>query len=589
MRRCRFIVPALLAACGIAAMMSWPAPAAARAPFRAPLADRIPSDAQMYFGWVGPVAKWPGYKTSNLHFVLSRTHIAKFIEGNLPVLLRKLNELPATHNTQLNRAQFKTAIAVASLLITHSFAVYFRPIRTGIHHVAALPQAVLIMDAGKYPDAVLSLFKILPHQLYPSGPRLSAGSVGPMVYVGIHITSGVRRALAGKGTTLATADRFCRSMRFMPAEPVAADFADLTSLRHYANTILNHALSNPALRGTSHGRQQRIVFREAQVILNSRSLRNDTAFASADGFSGAQWVETSFLAMRHASIKKVSGAADMLTLAPEHSPAVTVSHLNLKAFVTTTKKTIEATSPQIRRNVRQVLTLINGITGVDMEKDVINAFGPYWLTYQSADMPMSSALGTVVVNRLAHPERLARALQTLTPMALLAVNAAMRQRGYTGTPAQLEILHAHGAVIYYIKANGIMPAWAIVHGYLYFSAYPHPIQLALGRKVSEPSILDNKKFMALQRQLGCTHDYTNAGYVDQPRLLSDTYHMITTEAAAYSLLLGLQFDPPISALIPRLSDLQKATTTSGFVTWTDKAGWHSRSISGYPGSSLFVP
>lgn len=202
---------------------------------------------------------------------------------------------------------------------------------------------------------------------------------------------------------------------------------------------------------------------------------------------------------------------------------------------------------------------------------------------------MNSAFGQVLINKLTHPERLSRALQTLTPMALLAVNAALRERGYTGPPAQLRILHSHGATIYYIKTAAVMPAWAIAHGYFYFSAFPRPIEIALARKANAPSILDNKKFIALQKQLGCAGNYTNASFVDQPRLLPDAYATLTTEAATYSLLLGLQFDPPISSLIPHLSDLQKATTTSGSVTWTDQTGWHSRSISGYPGSSVLVP
>ena len=589
MRRCVCIMSSLFVVASAVCVASPPLRADAGRSFRAPLANRIPANAQLYFGWAGPVAKWPGYKTSNLRTVLSHTHIADFIQGNLPVLLHRINELPAARNTQLHIAEFKKAFAIASLLMTHPFALYFRPISTGIRNVTALPQVVLIMNAGKYPDAVLAIFKKLPHRLYPTGPRIVVGAVGSMVYAGIHITPGVRRALAEKGTTLSINAGFCRTMRFMPTNPVSAEFADITSLREYANTLLDQALRHAGPRRTPAGKQKWIILNSAKVLLNGQSFGNDTAFASANGFSGKQWLDASFLAMRNAAVKPSPGAADMLAMAPEDSPDVTVSHLNIGEFVGTAKTYVEAASPQVRRKVQQALIMINGITGVDVEKDLINAFGPYWLTYQSTAMPISSSLGEVVINKLSHPERLSRALQTLTPMALLAVNAAMRQRGYTGKPAQLRILHSHGVVIYYIKANGIMPAWAVVHGCFYFSAYPRPIQLALKRKAGAPSILENKQFIALQKQLGCTHDYTNAAYVDEPRVLPTTYTTITTEAAAYSLLLGLQFNPPIGSVIPRLSDLQKATTVSGSATWTDKAGWHSRSISGYPGSGEFVP
>ncbi len=587
--RCKYLVPVLLNTASALTVMVSQAGAATPAPFPAPLAARIPADATVYFGWAGPVAQWPGYQTSNLRIVLSHTHIADFIQGNLPVLLHRFNQLPSARNNQLHVAQFKKAFAIGSLLMTHPFAVYFRPIGTGIRHIAALPQVVLMMDAGKYPQAVLAIFKKLPPTLYPAGPRITVGAVGSMVYAGIHITPGVTRALAEKGDTLASARRFCRSMRFMPRHPMAAEYADLTHLRKYLNSLLAMALNNASPENTPIGRQRRVIIHSAQNILNGASIRNDTAFASADGFAGPQWMDASFLAMRHVEVKPMPGAAALLALAPEHSPAVTVSHLNLGEFVSTVKNCIQATSPRVRHKVRQAIAMINGITGVDVERDLINALGPYWLTYQSPAMPMSSALGEVLVNHLAHPQRLNRALQTLTPMALLAVNAAMRQRGYTGQPAQLRILHSHGAVIYYIHASGIMPAWAIAHGYLYIAAYPRPIQLALQRKAGAKSILDNSKFIALLKQLGCRRNYTNAAFVDDPRLLPDSYNMITTQVAAYSLLLGLHFNPPIGALMPRLSDLKKATTTSGTVTWTDSTGWHSRSISGYPGSGMFVP
>ena len=589
MRRYLFIVAAICAAAGYISVASPPVRAVAPAAFPAPLAGRIPSDAQIYFGWAGPVTKWPGYKNSNLHVVVSHTHIADFIQGNLPMLLHRFNQLPAAHDTQLHISEFKKAFAIGSLLMTHPFAVYFRPISTGIRNVAPVPQVVLIMNAGKYPAAVLAIFKKLPRELYPTGPRISVGAVGSMVYAGIHLTPGVRNALAHRGRTLATAAGFCRTMRFMPAHPVSAEFADLSRLSTYANTLLDQALQHAAPRRSPVGKQQRIIINSAKIILNGQSFHNAVAYASADGFVGKQWLNASFVAMRHASVNPADGAADMLALAPENSPAVTVSHLNAGAFVRTFKTYLEVAGPTMRRKVRQVIAMVNGITGVDVEKDFINALGPYWLTYQSPAMPMSSALGQVLINKLTHPERLSRALQTLTPMALLAVNAAMRERGYTGPPAQLRILHSHGATIYYIKTAAVMPAWAIANGYFYFSAFPRPIEIALARKANAPSILDNKKFIALQKQLGCAGNYTNASFVDQPRLLPDAYATLTTEAATYSLLLGLQFDPPISSLIPHLSDLQKATTTSGSVTWTDQTGWHSRSISGYPGSSVLVP
>lgn len=589
MRRCLYIVSSLFVMTGAVAFSASPLCAAARPSFPAPLADRVPATAQLYFGWAGPVAQWPGYKTSHLRTVLSHTRIAAFVQGNLPILLHRFDELPAARNTQLHVAEFKKVFAIASLFITHPFALYFRPISTGIRHVPPLPQVVLMMNAGKYPDAVLEIFKKMPHRLYASGPQIRVGAVGSMVYAGIHITSGVQRALAKKGATLSMNTGFCRTMRFMPANPVSAEFADITALRHYANMLLNQALGHIAEDQTPVGKQHRIILNSAKLILNGQSLGNATAFASANGFSGKQWLDASFLAMRHAAVKSRPGASDMLAMAPEDSPNVTVSHLNLGAFVSTVKTYMEAASPQIRRRIKQTLVMVNGITGVDVEKDLINTFGPYWLTYQSTAMPISSSFGQIVINKLLHPKRLSRVLQTLTPMALLAVNAAMRQRGYTGKPAQLRILHSHGAVIYYINAHGIMPAWTIYHGCFYFSAYPRPIQVALARKAGARSILDNKKFIALQKQLGCTRDFTNAAYVDAPRLLPSAYTAITTQAATYSLLLGLQLHPPIGSLIPRLSDLRNATTVSGSVTWTDKAGWHSRRISGYPGSSMFVP
>ncbi len=589
MRCYLFIVAAICSAVGSISLAIPPLHAVAPTAFPAPLADRIPSNAQVYVGWAGPVAKWPGYKTSNLRMVVSHTQIADFIQGNLPMLLHRFNALPAARNSQLHISEFKKAFAIGSLLMTHPFAFYFRPISTGIRNVVPVPQVVLVMNAGKYPAAVLAIFKKLPWELYPTGPRISVGAVGSMVYAGIHITPDVRNALAHQGKTLATAAGFCSTMRFMPAHPVSAEFADLTRLRAYANTLLDQALQHAAPRGSPEVKQQRIILNSAKIILNGRSFHNAVAFASADGFVGKQWLDASFLPMRHAAPKPAPGAADMLARAPEDSPTVAVTHFDVGAFVRTFKTYLEATGPTVHRKVQKALTMVNGITGVDIEKDLINAWGPYWLTYQSPAMPKSSSLGQVLINKPTHPERLSRALQILTPMALLAVNAAMRQRGYSGKPAQFRILHSHGTIIYYIKAGTVMPAWAISHGYFYCSAFPRPIEVALARKADAPSILDNKKFIALQKQLGCMRNYTNVAFVDQPRLLPNAYATLTTVAATYSVLLGLHFNPPISSLIPRLSDLQKATTTSGSVTWTDQSGWHSRSISGYPGSSLLVP
>jgi hypothetical protein len=57
-----------------------------------PLADRVPQDAIVYFGWTGADHMGPGYEGSHLKAVLDASDFPKLFDEFLPQLMQKIGQ-----------------------------------------------------------------------------------------------------------------------------------------------------------------------------------------------------------------------------------------------------------------------------------------------------------------------------------------------------------------------------------------------------------------------------------------------------------------------------------------------------------------
>lgn len=327
---------------------------------------------------------------------------------------------------------------------------------------------------------------------------------------------------------------------------------------------------------------------EAFAALGLNNLRYGLAAA---GFDGADWRCEAFIdapAPRSGLLSLLDSkplSDELLNRVPATAYGMTTARLSLFKVLDETRTALGKMDPKARQQFNKMLGFATMMLGVNVEMDLIAAFGDEWLVYDDPRTAGGGVLGAVLVNHLADAAKAHRSLDA----AARLINSFMAGR-LRNTPATVAVrqVQSGDVTISYLALPAISPAWAIKDGFLYLSFYPEVTAQAMrARTDNEKSIRDNPAFVEMQKRLGVAKGVTAVGFHDLPKSASRAYPVVLMLSRAWLGMgdfLGLQAPemilPPLGKIVPQL-------TPSGSATWVDEAGWHYRAISPFPGSGIF--
>src|SRR5208282_5360290 len=143
------------------------------------------------------------------------------------------------------------------------------------------------------------------------------------------------------------------------------------------------------------------------------------------------------------------------------------------------------------------LMLLNQHLQLDLEKDLLTAFGPQWVYYSDPATIGEGTMGFTVVNRPPDAAKLEQSLNQLET----ALNELSQERIPRTITLQFRQTPSNGVTMHYLATPLISPAWAIKDGWFYFGLYPQVVEAALERTAGSPSILDNPAYQAVRTRL----------------------------------------------------------------------------------------
>lgn len=526
-----------------------------------PLADRVPADAIAYFGWSGTDTLPASYQTSHLKAVLDNSKLRELFTEFLPLAAQKLiaSDPQARQPVMIAQSMFNQ-------LWKHPTAIYFAGIQT-IDARRTVPKAGIICHAGNDAEAIHAQISGL------LGNNANAKAFRDGEFVMLTIGYDLRPAGGLKDSSVFTA-----AMKQVQANPVLAGYVDVEKAI---------ALGESMLSG-----QRQAAPLTAQV-LDALGLRGLKRFACTSGFDGADWMSQSFVEapaprtglLQLADAKPVS--ADLLKAIPADATFVATGRFDPAKFIAIIRTAAQQIGPQAQQGVEMVLGAAQMALARNIVTDIFEPLGEDWAMYCSPTASGNGLLGMVLVNRLDDPAKAQSAFTTasvnLSNWAAIAMSRAEAGMQISGRMTEID-----GQKVYYIGAPIVAPAWTIKDGYLYMGLYPQAaVSGARSTARGGKSIVENEKFIALQKRLG-VNNASAFSYYDLPvtAMHGSAYQQLLVLAryAGFADLFGLPLPEPF---IPPLDVLQQHLSPAGSVVWVDDAGFHSKAVSPFPGSKMF--
>ena len=225
---------------------------------------------------------------------------------------------------------------------------------------------------------------------------------------------------------------------------------------------------------------------------------------------------------------------------------------------------------------------LNNELGFAVREDLIGSLGDTWVMY--ANPGFGGVFGTGVV--LVHEPRDAAALDASLLKLQGVLNEALRDGGAGFTFNSLE---QDGYTLHSMAAPFVSPAWAVADGRWYVGLTPQAVKVARAFAANGGrSMLDDPEFAAMGARPIGPEGPDEPASVMFTRLAESapTLHGGWSTLAGFAAMAGVATSSDLSGLIPPLGTLTPHLGHAGAASWTDDAGYHARSISPFPGSSL---
>jgi prepilin-type processing-associated H-X9-DG protein len=308
------------------------------------------------------------------------------------------------------------------------------------------------------------------------------------------------------------------------------------------------------------------------------------------GFDGKDWLDAVFVAAPppRVGLLKLGEATplppDALKVAPKSSTYVAAARADLAGLVGAIREGIRQFDANAGQQVDAIFGQLAQVLGMDVQKDLLGALGDQWVVYTDPNTGGYGFVGTVIVNKLADAARAEQSFSRLEQFLNQVIAQNLRDEKIT---ISFQTRQAGNLTLHYLAVPLVTPTWAIRDGNLYFALYPQPVTVAADFVSKKgPSILENESYQAMRKRLG-VENADGVQFYDLPRMAPMTYGewVAISRLVGFGDLFGVK--SPL-LLLPPMDKLLAELTPAGAVSWQDPAGFHLRSVSPFPGSTILA-
>ncbi len=536
-----------------------------------PLADRIPADALVYVGWTGSDNLGPAYQSSHLKGVVDATDFPKLFNDFLPRIAQKLGQTDAQGSQKIT---FITS--VGRRLWKYPSAFYFGGMDF-TNPREPQPRIAILCDAGNEAEALRNEVQgMVDH----ADKKAAIKVINDGTLVVLTIGSGV--TIASKGQANLTADAgFKGVMSQLHEKSVAAA---------YVNAAGIVKLIDSAPRRGRRAQQELEQWTKARDALGLNSVKG---IGWTGAFDQKDWSTRLFVAAPapRAGIFTLFDAKpvsdDALKLIPANATMAGACTADLAKLLTDIRSGAAKVDPGATAKIDQALDRFRTMTGLDLQKDVLDPLGDQWAYYSGPGVAGAVSFSTVVVNKLDDPAKAENALAQLSRSATNMASGMMARKGPGSPSVSVGETTSNGMKIQYVALPVIKPSWAIKNGVLYVGLWPQVVAAAATyNPASDKSILDNPDFAAIRQRLG-TQKATSVRFADLAKT-APTVYPAWMFIFGYTGLVDMFYAPTPGMLLPPLTDLLKNLGPAGQTAWVDDAGWHMSGVDPFPGSTVIA-
>ncbi|MEX1016731.1 MAG: hypothetical protein WDZ31_08290 [Phycisphaeraceae bacterium] len=536
--------------------------------YTAPLADHVPEEALVYIGWHGADEAAAGFEQTHFKQLLDETQLRELVGYTLPLLAERYG-----HNDPTDGMAQRVLDELGSVAWRRPWTFYLAGVAEGMMGPGGppMPRAGLIIAPGDDRDAINEHLAMLQAMGLP----MQIAEADDM----IHLTFADAPPAEG-APRLAESESFTQAMQQLPGEAVAVGYVNVDGL-------LALVRSQAQLHASPDEQEELATF------IDVLGLDGVHTASFAAGFDGPRWLTQAFVdapAPRRGLAQWLLDGEPItdrhLAVAPVTTTWLATMRLDLAGMVDQARTATDRLDPASAGEIDEAMFMASMMTGVDLEADLLQGLGRVWVMYRDANVAgPTSWLGMAVANELREPERVAAALRSLGQAARDAA-----EPDHESEPHLRFVTFEHAGVeVHSFTVPIIQPTWAIHDGTLHAGLLPQSVMAAIDfAQAGGPSILDNERFQAVRGWLGAP-PASAVTFTDLEATAPHTYGstmMIGQLASSIAIAMSPADDGRAMALLPSLGKLMAHLGPAGQVAWADDAGWHSQSVSPFPGSQM---
>lgn len=555
-----------------------------------PLADHVPADALIYFGWAGTQTPAPGYDGSRLQAIMDESNFPALIDEFIPAVARRIAKEDPQSALIINEMG-----GLIQAMIRYPIAFYVGDVPPNAP-MPMPPMAVIVQPAADEAKLVAQINTVIqklnerpggpPVKVYSHGTGIVALSFGMPLQSIDSLTGGTLPEGALPVAVLSEQAPLREAITAKQPGSVMAMWIDVEGIVSAVDRMMPPM--NPQQAQMMPPNSFPVLWPKIRDALYLRGLKRLSFTA---GFEDRNWVMYSSLeapAPRQGLAALLDGGkleARTLELIPQSSGVAWAGSFDFSRLLKEIRVAVGRFDPEMQVKFDEIMAQGSAKLSVDIANDLIAPLGDQWAFYLDDQTGGAGLTGIVLVNRLRDAEKADRALQTAA-----AASVAMTEQmiGENDIHVSLRTVRHGENEIHYLSLPMFAPAWAVRDGNLYIALYPQVVASAADHVASGgPSIRTNESCRALMRYLDAGQ-ITALEFIDVPKLAAQGY----AKALVYSQLgLGmadLMGAPSPAMVIPPFSTIEPHLVAAGSVMWTDDTGAHSRGLTPFPGAGTLA-
>jgi prepilin-type processing-associated H-X9-DG protein len=538
--------------------------------FAQSLADRVPGDAVIYAGWKGTDDPGAGYAQSHLKAMVDASNVDQLLHLTIPQIIAKYGGVDPQVGEVL-----RVLNTVGAAAWQHPSALYIGKLQAA--NGGSPPHALLLCRAGADAAALRAeLEKLL--QQNPAPMPTSVTSIGDLVVLAIDYQPNELKLPTGHdGQSLAENPAFKTTLAELGPDPVLVGYLDAAAVVSFVDQISKQPDSAQSMAKWPEMRD-RLGLNELKQI----------AFSS--GFDGKDWGTSVFVGCPEPR-KGLLTAMDtqplpdaLLQTIPEGSVLAGAGRGDLAKTVEGLRSAVTAFDAQIGQQVDGVFSMASQTVGVDIQQELLPAFGQEWAYYVDPATGGKSMSSVAVINHLSDP---AKTQATFAKFQAGLEKLAADQLPGKGITIAFHKVKIGDVEVNYLAVPLITPSWTIQGEYLCMGLYPQVVASAaaqIGHK--SKSILTNKDFLALRTRLGGPAA-SSFQFMDERAMAPEGYAGWRAIASLDQIANIFGVDAP-PAMMPPLDLLISHLSAGGQFAYADARGLHVRALTSFPGADLLA-